>query len=224
MRLPYSLSSIRTSIGFALSSFAFFGLALPLLAGSCGDNSGLNVTPKDMAVTPPDMTIILDMTAIPDLTRPPPPPKDMAYSQLDANGVGCGMMTCAPGQTCCVQNANGMLTQTCAKSCDADAGGFALQCDGPEDCGGNPCCVNINGTKPPKDSYCTMKTSDCQPTIDVNTFMGMTRFCHVDGDCTHDAPNGTLKECCTGTYSGQKQHICFDPAYAMFTQGAITCP
>src|SRR5207302_452280 len=79
--------------------------------------------------------------------------------------------------------------------------------------------------KPPKQIYCTQKPDDCQPMIDLQTFSGMDRFCHVDADCTRNAPNNQqLTQCCTLTQNGQAVHVCLNQMLAGFSQGAATCP
>jgi hypothetical protein len=141
-----------------------------------------------------------------DLTYAPP---------LDADGVTCGKQTCAPGLVCCL--AGGV--EGCAQSC-AD-GGNEFACDGPEDCMGNPCCTRSDQNV----ATCGVAPTDCQPTV-LNSDAGftlITRFCHVDGDCTYGAQNTVLATCCTiSPQPGLIAHVCLTPGIAAMAGGA--CP
>ena len=160
-----------------------FALALAPLFIGCGDDGGLPITPKDlavapildMAVAPPDLTAIKDLTVVTDLT-----------STLvgDFGGVLCGGQTCGMGQKCCASVQGMNLVQMCQASCDADAGAFPIACDGPEDCMGNPCCamVAVNGGGGGMGgAMCTNAPQACQINLAMNAVT--TRLCHQDADC-----------------------------------------
>src|SRR5207302_3031942 len=89
-----------------------FALCVLVLAvGGCGNDANNGA---------PDMSM-------PDLAPGP----DMAVRV--PNGVGCGAMTCAVGQDCCVTVSGTATTSTCIAAGGA-CGGAVLTCDGPEDC------------------------------------------------------------------------------------------
>ena len=94
----------------------------------------LTARPPDLARKPPDLRVPIDLRRTPrDLTEPP---------LRDADGVYCGNVACALNEQCCVvvdelQN----VTTSCMTSCPD--GGITVSCDGPEDCGGNPCCAQF---------------------------------------------------------------------------------
>ncbi|MDB4965437.1 MAG: hypothetical protein JWN44_1126 [Myxococcales bacterium] len=141
---------------------------------------------------------------------------DMAQPQDLANAFMCGSTYCPPNQKCCV---NGM-TPTCATSCPGD-GGFVAECKGPENCGGNPCCITIGSGFMIQDVVCTTSPSACPPMVNVQTQSGMDRACKVDTDCTAGVSMPSLPDCCTNTMTAQK--VCFNKSYTQFVQG-WTCP
>lgn len=143
-------------------------------------------------------------------------PADMAQPADLAGAFMCGSTFCPPSQKCCV---NGM-TPTCADSCATD-GGFVAECKGPENCGGNPCCITIGSGFTVQSVMCTTSASACPPMVNVQTQSGMDRACKVDADCTAGVAMPQLPDCCTNTQTAQK--VCFSKTYLQFVQG-WTCP
>jgi hypothetical protein len=87
-----------------------------------------------------------------------------------ANTIACGPLTCdATSQVCC-------STSATAHSCGAAPcpSGWTRRCDGPEDCGGLPCC----GGDYPWTSYCVGSAS-CG---------SLDQFCHTQTDCPTARP------------------------------------
>jgi hypothetical protein len=123
-------------------------------------------------------------------------------------------MSCGAGTVCCVTG----TTPACAASCPS---GFVAQCRGPENCGGNPCCINVTAGWKVHDVSCTTALTDCPPMIDLTAGSGQNRACHTDGDCTVGAPKTNLPNCCTNTMTAQ--HVCFNAGAVGFIQG-FTCP
>lgn len=142
-------------------------------------------------------------------------PADIAYfPPTDGGSFMCGTMTCGNGTRCCVVNS----TPSCMSSCP-DAG-FVAECTGPADCNGNPCCITIGAGFTVQSVLCTSSPTACPPMVDTVSQSGHDRACHVDGDCTSDAPNTMLPDCCTNTAT--KQHVCFNKAAVGI--GGWTCP
>jgi hypothetical protein len=72
----------------------------------------------------------------------------------------------------------------------------ARECEGPGDCGGNPCCwsvVNVND----QGTACEAAPSACVPVMGVDTLT--TRVCQTDADCTSGGISTTLTHCCPAT-------------------------
>jgi hypothetical protein len=135
-----------------------------------------------------------------------------------ANAFSCGNSVCMGGQKCCVTG----MTPSCAGSCGD--GGFEAQCNGPSNCGGNPCCITIGQGFTVQGVTCTMAPSACPPMVNAQTQAGMDRACHVDADCTAGLPAmpaPQLPDCCTNTMT--LQHVCFNKSYLQFISG-WTCP
>jgi hypothetical protein len=152
-------------------------------------------------------------TPIPDMSQPP---ADLA------NAFSCGNSVCMGGEKCCVVG----TTPTCmAGSCNSDLG-FEAQCNGPSNCGGNPCCITIGAGFTVQSVVCSTSASSCPPMVNATTQSGMDRACHVDADCIAGlpaTPAPQLPDCCTNTASGQK--VCFNKA-ALNLPGVMgfTCP
>ncbi len=202
-------------------------LATATLAASCSSNEGLSHEEMDMAVAAvPDLAVRPpDLSVPPDLRQPPPPPRDLAYNPpTDANGISCGPMTCGPGQLCCLSVMGMTVIPSCAASCNGDGGQIPVVCDGPGNCGGNPCCVAINGGGGMFGGQvsCGMKPTDCSPEFNLANRSGTTRRCHVDGDCTAGAPNSQLTDCCTISQGGADVQLCLSQTIAGFIGGH--CP
>jgi hypothetical protein len=201
-------------------AFCTLLLALPACGGdglaiNAGDGGGshpdlsMAVKPPDLAAPIPDLT----MSPIVDMARPIP---------TDDGGPMCGPMTCQKGDVCCVTRTMGQLSGSCMSSCPDAA--FTVQCDGPENCGGNPCCVSVAfmGFTPVfNDISCSQSPMDCQPVFNLG-MNGQTRLCHTNADCTNGAPNSGANTCCTATFMGVTSQLCL-PAQAAGFMG-ITCP
>jgi hypothetical protein len=165
--------------------------------GGNGGNGGNGGGAADMAIPVVDLA---------------PPPPDLT------NAFMCGSTTCGPGQQCCVTNA----TPMCATSCPD--GGFTAECKGPENCGGNPCCITIGNGFQVKSVACTQAASACPPMIMLQTQSGQDRACKVDADCTSGVAMPQLPDCCTNKMT--MQHVCFNKTYLQIPQVAMgwTCP
>jgi hypothetical protein len=141
----------------------------------------------------------------------------MAIGSDLANAFMCsthsGGPVCTGGMQCCVVNAQ----PTCVSSCPD--GGFTVQCRGPQNCGGNPCCVTTVGFVPQL-VVCTTHPTDCQPNVAISGD-GMDRGCNVDSDCTSGVSNPSLPDCCTNTMTMQK--VCFNKGLLGVVSG-WTCP
>jgi len=155
------------------------------------------------------------------------PSGDMAYHlRQDGGPLLCGANACSGTDKCCistqVDGGNAGAT-SCEATCPS--GDIQVDCRGPSQCGGNPCCVGIGASGSASNVTCTSSLSDCKPTIDIGTKRGTTRLCEIDADCSAGAPGSQLPDCCTGMVMGQTQHICFNKAYLAFIPGIpITCP
>jgi hypothetical protein len=157
----------------------------------------LSAPPGDMSGTPPDLTVVSD---------------------LSGGGVACGNVQCPVGQKCCAMIGGGMTTTMCADSCPD--GDFSGACDGPEDCSGDPCCIQVmNMTS--NGSTCTMAANACFPQINL-AGNGQTRACHANADCTSGAQGTQLNLCCSIAQGGATLHLCLNQIYANFLGG--TCP
>lgn len=133
-------------------------------------------------------------------------PADLAMPADLANAFSCGNTVCMGGQKCCVTG----MTPMCAASCSD--GGFEAQCNGPANCGGNPCCITIGSGFTVQGVACTTSPSACVPAVNPSTQSGMDRACHTDGDCTSGVDGmPQLPDCCTNTQT--MQHVCFNKSY-----------
>lgn len=194
-----------------------------LVAGCGGGGSGL-YTEK------PDLTPARDLSVAPDLAQPPdlavPPDLAMPLQDLrqppvgDAAGVVCGNMTCGKGLKCCVEVQGMGAMAKCLAGCPD--GNFPVACDGPEDCGGNPCCVDVKGAMLSAGAVCTAKPSECVPQLQLQTQSGRSRLCHVNADCTAGVANSELPLCCRVQQGGQQVQVCLNQLIAGFIGAA--CP
>jgi hypothetical protein len=101
-----------------------------------------------------------------------------------AGKVTCGTATCdiATGEHCCA--AAGCSKQACAQ------GTLTFECDGPEDCGAQACCLNLADPDVEPGRCSTLKTKADQCANGPN-------LCHADGDCPSGSPR-----CCFGKIPG----------------------
>jgi hypothetical protein len=189
-------------------------LGLILLVAGCGDKG-----------TTDDMMSTEDMSAAMDLTMPSgdmtmAPNYDLTYfHEVDGSGPACGnTTTCSPGQFCCVSGSGA--------SCEASCGdaGLAVQCSGPAQCGGNPCCLTLQGTTP-QDISCTSSASAC-PAMFQLTGGGtnQTRACKYDGDCTAGLSGTQMYPDCCHVVQQPNIKFCFSKAFVSFTMGQLACP
>jgi hypothetical protein len=145
---------------------------------------------------------------------------DLAMPADLANAFMCGGSICPGSQQCCVTG----MTPTCASSCGD--GGFQAQCNGPANCGGNPCCITIGSGFTVQSVICGNAPSACPPMVNAQTQSGMDRACHVDADCVAGLPSmpaPQLPDCCTNTQTAQ--HVCFNKSYLQLPGiTGWTCP
>ena len=149
------------------------------------------------------------------------PLTDMAMYQppTDAAGLMCGMNPpCTGNNICCVKAVGDGGTANCAAACP---GGVQIQCVGPGNCGGDPCCLTI-ANMAPQSILCGKTPKSCVPNFNASG-SGMTRLCSVDGDCTAGGVMTMYNQCCHYT-QGQMTKICFNASFVAFTQGQIACP
>lgn len=199
-----------------------FASFVVLLVAGCGGGNGLPDDHNDMAVVVdmafiPDLTVVKDLTPIPDLVTPYSPP-------VDANGFACGpKATCTNAQVCCISNKGGDagLGAECMASCP-DGGVAQLTCEGPGNCGGNPCCVAGGLGGGGAAIACGKGPMDCPPMLDIQNRAISSRLCMVDGDCTAGGVSTSLNKCCTLALMGASAHLCMDPALIGFIGGH--CP
>ena len=87
-----------------------------------------------------------------------------------SNGTGsiaCGpSLACSGNEVCCLP-LDGSTQPTCATSCPS--GTSTIECDGPEDCGGAPCCGSTTS------GYQCGVGDACSP--------GVSQRCHNQNDC-----------------------------------------
>lgn len=109
-------------------------------------------------------------------TTPPDTPPGMG--SIDCMGMTCDGAT----QQCCV-NVTGMsATGECVARTDTCAG-TPVDCDGPEDCGGDPCCLSFAGGG---------GSAACTPGgCGGGGGFGSLELCHAPTDCTD-----TSQMCC----------------------------
>lgn len=157
--------------------FVFVAL-LALASLSCGDDEEGGATDaSDNVADANGDTPDADPNA-PD-ADPNAPDADLTApdASTDTGGIACGTETCTVDtQECCIDPLNDTATCVDPGQCQA----VALECDGPEDCTGNPptfCCVAFGGGG--GGVSCNLATQ-CQQ-----------RACHTNDDCPMQAP-----ECC----------------------------
>lgn len=181
-----------------------------LLAAGCGSG---NPIMTDDGGNPADFA---GMMSLPDLSRPP---ADLAGAFV------CGTSgVCMNGTVCCVSAGGGGATGSCQATCGD--GGVPVQCRGPDNCGGDPCCVTIMNNVPTMVS-CTAAADACKTMYTFNGAMiqsGQTRLCHLDGDCTSGDSSTQYPNCCTGMMNGVSQQFCFSMQLAALSGGVVTCP
>lgn len=199
--------------------------SLPDAQTEASPDAGAQDTAPDMIVD--DWTGTTDATDepappdgdIPDGSKPDGEPADQATPDVvvvDSDGVSCGNTTCAPGLLCCASVTDGGASFECASECPE--GGVPMACDGPEDCGGAQCCVQIDvgaGTLP----NCPIQTNGatCKASCPTQIPMscpgqGQGQLCHSSADCT-DAQNPS---CCTFSQGGVSATFCVNSLLGQF--------
>jgi hypothetical protein len=182
-----------------------------------GDDQSVGSGGDDLSQASQDLSVSGDlaMPAQPDLAMP----QDL--SGIDLMGVFvCGSNLCSSTQTCCVTAANGMFSGACTTGSCPD-GGVPVACEHPQDCKGDPCCMNVaNGS--PTDVACTTSMSACVPNINIGTQSGPTRLCNTSADCTAGPVTTNDPDCCT--YVKYGVHMCFNKTVAGLSGGKFTCP
>ena len=83
-----------------------------------------------------------------------------------------------------------LLVVLTSLSCSGSQSGA---CEGPQDCGGNPCCFRVVDVRELGQS-CEPTANGCVPVMGVDTLT--TRLCRADGDCTSGGITTTLTHCC----------------------------
>jgi hypothetical protein len=92
---------------------------------------------------------------------------------------------CTNAQTCCMTNQGGY---NCKATCDATE--KAAVCDGPEDCGGSPCCLQF-------DFQAQTNYATCDPNCQN------VRRCHTDADCNNGLVCKKDQSSASGGYNGR---------------------
>ena len=87
----------------------------------------------------------------------------------------------------------------------AGCSNMKMECEEPEQCGGNPCCWS--GSIDPDEHGTSGSTAPgaCVPAFGVDSFV--TRTCHTDADCTSGGVSTEAIHCCKG---GQSFRACFE--------------
>ncbi|HZS38424.1 MAG TPA: hypothetical protein VFF06_16430 [Polyangia bacterium] len=182
-----------------------------VLAAGCGSS---NPTFTDDAGNTLDLS---QNMSLPDLSQPP---SDLAGAFV------CGSQgVCMGGTVCCVSaGAGGQPSGVCQASC-GDAG-VPVSCRGPDNCGGDPCCVTI-ANNVPQSVACTSAPTACPTMYTFSGSMissGQTRLCHTNNDCTSGLSNTQYPDCCTAMMGGVTQQFCFSAGLASLSGGKVTCP
>lgn len=158
-----------------------------------------------------------------DIAELPMQGPDLAYfHEVDGGGVRCVNMACAPGQICCeVGGMSGSPTGNCAASCGD--GGAPIQCNGPAQCGGSPCCLHVFHDYFIESATCTNAPSACPGNADIAMNMMQTRGCKYDGDCTDGLSSMIVfPTCCHLT--GTTTRLCYNKNITNTYGGTVTCP
>ena len=82
------------------------------------------------------------------------------------------------------------------------------QCQGPQDCGGNPCCWTVINVSD-RGTSCETSASACVPVLGVDTLT--TRLCQSDADCTAGGITTSLTHCCQESTHSFKACLAFCP-------------
>ena len=128
---------------------------------ACGGDGDGSTGDKDAAPTD-------DSSPSPDSSTMPP---DASFGP----GALCGMTTCATTEGCCTGS---MISCKAVADCPTQH----FECDGPEDCGGGPCCFGNGGQG---GSECRAAGASCGDVA-----------CHFDNDC-----GGSTPKCCPRPFS-----------------------
>ena len=139
------------------------------------------------------------------------------FAVSSSKGVECGNMYCPIGKLCCMSGSFQSPSYSCGDTCPD--GSSSMQCDGPAQCNGNPCCMSDSMGGNNK-TVCTKAPSDCPGNFEGNGVK--SRRCHTTADCTAGLSNTEFNTCCTFKYGGY--HVCANSFFAMQSHGAISCP
>lgn len=69
-----------------------------------------------------------------------------------------------------------------------------LECEGPGECGGNPCCWSSNVEPDDDRTSCSTAPDACVPGFGIDSFV--TRACRTDADCTSGGISTAATHCC----------------------------
>jgi hypothetical protein len=183
----------------------------------------------DLSMAPLDLSLPLDMVQLPldfsgvdlvgvDLMAPP-----------DFGGTSCGAMTCSGTQVCCLSSPS---TGSCFPASGCDGGASPFACDGPEDCAGGQCCVEVvtsSGGGENGKSYCSASCPGGSYVL--NPGGGATEksiMCHSDSECS--GYSGTIpiggmvgfNGCCHSNAATGSYHVCIPTSFA--GAAGYTCP
>ena len=81
-----------------------------------------------------------------------------------------------------------------------------FECEGPDECGGNPCCWSTNVEPNSDKTSCSTAQDACVPGFGIDS--GATRTCRADGDCTAGGIATEAIHCCPA--SDQTFRLCTD--------------
>jgi len=69
-----------------------------------------------------------------------------------------------------------------------------FECEGPDECGGNPCCWSTNVEPGSERTSCATAPDACVPGFGIDS--GATRTCRTDADCTAGGISTDAIHCC----------------------------
>ena len=177
------------------------------------DLAGWDFAPRDFTdPTPADMTRLADLAPLSDLA---------------GNGIVCGTQTCSNAQDCCLYG-SGAIGECTTGGC-SDSGASPFDCDGPEDCNGGQCCVDVttNGTSESGHASCAASCPGASLSNGGGSnYHEVSKLCHADSDCT--GYNGQLLgvpiafgSCCHSAAT-TPYRVCIPAVFA--SAGGYTCP
>jgi hypothetical protein len=81
-----------------------------------------------------------------------------------------------------------------------------LECESPDECGGNPCCWSFNVEPGSERTSCSAEPDGCVPDFGIDS--GATRTCRTDGDCSRGGISTEAIHCCP--VSDQNFRVCVE--------------